>query len=230
MTYTPPTLAELRTGILRDLRDADAEVFTVEQVNDFIRLGIMELNRARPLSTRIEYPGDTDFLVDALPFSYVFMVQIAVQRSVDDVRQWETLHPANATHGYGADNGWDYFAGHLMLWSMHVSGIANNVAKYGADQVTIAVWGYADRDLPDSVDGVAVPLMDSTDELAVRKYAQYEGLKALDQDRALFAQWQAANNSADISPTQLLNMVGQASSDWREMRRRIFVIRRPLVD
>ena len=220
-----PTLAELREKVRRDLRDSEG-VFLDAQVTDFIQMGMVELNRTRPVEKRVEYAGDTDFASEVLPFTYVFAVELSTRRDVADVHQWETIHPMNASHGYGR-NGWEFWAGRLHLWSGHVSGIANNVDRYGADQVTIAVWGYGDRALPE-LDADIMDFTDSVDEMAVRKYAQFEGLRALDQDRALFAQWQTQANNSDISTTQLNQMVNAASGDWDRMRKRIFTIRRPL--
>lgn len=226
MAYDPPTLAELRAKVLRDLRDPNGDTFTTSQVDDFINMGIVELNRARPIETRTEYSGDTDFTTDSIPFNYVFRVDLCRQYNATDTKVWSTLHPSDTSHGYGAA-GWEFFGGKLILGGQLVNGIENMVELYTADQVTLAVWGYGDRDLLVGDTDEVADFESGQDELAVRAYAQYAGTTALNEDRALFQQWQTDSNNADVSSTQLQGMQGAAEQRWSRMRSRIFLLRHP---
>lgn len=224
MAYDAPTLAELRASVLRDLRDAGQDTFATALVNSFINMGIAELNAIRPIETRIQYAGDQDWTQE-LPFTEVFACELAIEPEVGDTLHWDALHPADHARGYGR-SGWDYFARRLMLSGQHTEGIANLVDRYGAGQVHIGLWGYADRDLLIN-DADVASFQTALDELIVRGYAKSEGFRALASDRALFQQWQENSNNSDVSPTQLNNMLGQAQGDFDRMRKRHHLMRRP---
>jgi hypothetical protein len=226
VAYDPPTLTELEARVARDLRDPDLDTFTTAQLDDFINMGIAELNTIRPKESRVVYQGDKDWATDLLPFNYVWMVEIAVEANVGDTLMYSPIHAAAVDFGYER-SGWEFYAGHIRLPGLYESGISNLVDRYTAAQVYIAVWGYADREF--LLTGTDVADFESgLDELIVRLYAKGEGLRALSNDFALYQQWQAAANNADISPTQLGNLMAAAQGDFQRMRKRHHVIRRPV--
>lgn len=223
MAWTPPTLSQLRTKVWRDLRDPNADTFTTLQIDDFIQQGVAELNEIRPYEQKIVYQGDQDFSV-ALPFSHVFAVELAIEREVGETLHWDTLHPADSSYGYGR-SGWDYYGRRLILPGIYVQGISNLVDRYTAAQVYISVWGYGERVVP-TTSGEVLDFDTFIDESITRAYAKAEGLRSLGADRALFQQWQLSSNNADVSETQLNQMLAGAQSEFDRMRKRHYTIRR----
>jgi hypothetical protein len=63
---------------------------------------------------------------------------------------------------------------------------------------------------------------------SVRSYAKSEGYDLLSHDRSLFSQWQGQTNNTDVSPTQMMQMAGNAKQEWDRHRGLIRTVRRYL--
>jgi len=225
MVYVPPTLANLRVKVARDLRDSALTTFVAAQLTDYINEGIAELNRVRPPEKVLQLLGDA--ALTNLPFDYVFMVETAVRRTLADPYSWVPLPPDVAQPGH-TRTGWTYFANTLYLAPGVTSHMASMVTRFTAAQTHLAIWGYGQRDLV-LADANVPQFIDGADEMAVGMYARMRGYQALAGDRMLFAQWQAAANNADVSATQMMGMISTAEQEWERQRKRMYVIRRPAV-
>ena len=64
------------------------------------------------------------------------------------------------------------------------------------------------------------------EEYSVRAYAKSAGFDMLAHDRGLFAQWQGQTNNTDVSPTQMMQMAGNAKQEWDRHRGLIRTVRR----
>lgn len=208
MPYTPPTRAQLRTSIARDLRDENMKTFTSSVIDDLINFGVAELNRLQPKEELTEVD-----IVDAEVFEYTLTLT-----SVWRVELWRDgdfygfIQPNDDESSQG---GWEYWGNQLRIPQISVLDAATDILK---------VWGYGERD-PMTADGDNADV-DLDGEMALRAYATYLGFQRLTNDRALFAQWQTASNNTDVSPTQLLGMVNTQAAEWRGMRNRLRRIRR----
>lgn len=220
MAYDPPTLAELRQKVARDVRDEDLEAFNSDEVDDWINAAIAELNQIRPVEA-VTQITDTADLAD-LDFSYIWKVEIVniTERGGSDV-----IPPNNDETKYA--NGWVLFARELRLPQRYITWLDERLAAAGDGTVRLDLYGYTLREALTADDEVAE--FTFADEHLVRQYCRYRAYEALAQDRALFQQWQTQANNSDVSPTQLTNMQQVAESQWQRARSQNLLIRRPTV-
>jgi hypothetical protein len=222
------TLAELTDGVYRDLADEAKEVFSVLQVEDFIRGGIAELNRVAPSDTFLMLPLVVDpdtgivtqFLYDIaieLPYS------VEVERMSDGAR-WSLSSPGDG--GLMDPQGGYTFRKTAAGGTIEFP--AWYLRQFDAATLGIRVTGYAVRPLPFTVDGDPSPEvgLSAEEEYSVRSYAKAEGYDLLAHDRSVFAQWQGQTNNTDVSPTQMMQMAGNAKSEWDRQRGLIRTVRR----
>lgn len=205
MPYSPPTLADLREKVARDLRDPNLNAFSAEDILDFINFGIGEVNRIRPVEEVYEADVDdieqTDYDLD---LTLVWRVEVW--------RDGQYLTRITPNEGDKSIGGWEYYAQTLSIPDFR------NVLNTDTD--ILRVWGYRNRSTAGAEDE-ALELVDIDEEHAVRAYAGVLGYQRLMADRSLFQQWQTQANNTDVSPNQLTGMLGVRQSEWDELRRRI---------
>jgi hypothetical protein len=224
------TLDELVDRAYRDLADEGKEVFSTLQVEDFIRGGIADLNRAAPQDTYEDVVLVTDPDTGVV-LQYAYDIGILQPYRVESRR---------ISDGYISPlpNGEDEEGGQVVGWTFRSTATGGTIEfprwwfspdnGFDSNNYTIRVIGYGARPLPYTVEGdpsPEVPLSDS-EEYSVRAFAKQAGFDLLSHDRSLFAQWQGQTNNTDVSPTQMLQLTSQAKSEWRDQRGLIRVVRR----
>lgn len=225
MAYDAPTRSEMRVAALRSLRDPGGSVFASDVVNGFIDEALSDLGnyRAKEAHEVADWPLS---VVPPVPFSSfvaVWMVQsrVAVGDNPGDVRV--TTIPVTG-HGSGdARAGWEFYQHQVVLsdsWVARLTAITDQ-----GRTCELAVWGYADRDLPVN-DADVLDLEDNTDYLCVLNHCKHLGFELLNHDRSLYQQWLAATNNTDVSPTQLQGMAASAEQTFDRMRSRNVRLRR----
>lgn len=222
------TLAELVDGVYSDLADESKAVFSTLQVEDFVRGGIAELNRAAPTDTfdDLVLVSDPDTSL-VTQFSYdtpiVLPYRVDVVQLADGSR-WELSDPGQAD-GYVGSGGYTFrktpTGGTIDFPPWWLSTF--NALLYG-----IRLYGYANRALPYQVDPDPSPEvgLSPEEEYSVRSYAKAAGYDLLSHDRSLFAQWQGGQSNTDVSPTQMMQMAMNAMRVWDRQRGLIRTVRR----
>jgi hypothetical protein len=222
------SLSSLVTGTYRDLADETHNVFTLDQVEDFIRAGVAELNRIAPLETYDDITlvaGTADYPTDiVLPYAVRLM-------SPDGVRLGDLVQTNDFDQ---ISYGWN----HRVTGSTASIEIPMNMANWAAaldDPPTLRVYGYSNRDMPYRTQLTPGPpptyddpqvAVGEDDAFSVREYAKAQGYDMLAHDRSLFAQWQGQSNNTDVSPVMMMNMAAQAQSTWHSRSRLVTTIRR----
>lgn len=210
MAYTPPTLAELRASVLRDLRDPAGNAFSSAEVDDYIAGGLADLNAVAP----IESSENLAFVVGQTAYATVLKHPYRVE-------VWREGKPLTQVP-YNVDNlmqqGWEWFGGTITLPQGYL------LTLVLGDQ--LIAYGYTERDYPE-VDTDTIEC-DAGGEFAIRKYATAQGYGSLSSDRALFQQWQAQANNADVTPAGLEGMRTRAEAMWdRERNHQRILLRVP---
>lgn len=217
MAWTTPTLAEMRTMVRRDLRDSPTAPFTFDdnQVTDYINEGIVELTRAKPVE-------DHFYVTDSTEQNNLGKIDVWLIWLKGPGTYQEVLPPLDSE---SPQQGWMYYNGTLTLGRTLQARF--NALVESDPQYQLSCFGYRPRDIfrNDPTTELA-DFIDAEDEIAVRRYARWAGLKALDHDRSLFQQWQTQANNTDISATQLTQMVAGAEQEWDHFRRKIMLVRR----
>lgn len=211
MTYTPPSRSVLRSSVARDLRDPESKTFTLQEVNDLLNLGVVEVSRVYP-KERVDVltvvtEGQRTFNTDAASlFRVEWMMEGYPAQGI----------PQN-TYTHSVEGGWDLHAGVLYLPYGYAIGLEPSVHS-------IRIWGYWDRELMandgDILDG------DAEVEFAVRSVALLNGYQRLQNDRLLFQQWLTNTGNSDVSPNQLAQTADLYQSQWREQRSRLRTLQR----
>jgi hypothetical protein len=223
------TLLELTDGVYRDLADeAEPHVFSVLQVEDFIRGGIAELNRVAPSDTVYDIPlvADPDTGV-VTQFSYDVPIElpynVEVVRNSDGAR-WSMADPGDG----GVMNPQGGYTFRRTATGGTIDFPAWWLRDFDPALLAIRLTGYAVRPLPYTIEGDPSPTvpLSAEEAFSVRAFAKAEGYDLLAHDRSLFAQWQGQTNNTDVSPTQLMQMAGNAKSDWDRQRGLARVVRR----
>lgn len=219
--YAPPSLGDLWALVGRDLTDPDHKVFNTSQLTDYINGGISELNRVKPLPTTVTVAWDADAEVvplDGWPLDDVFQVEL-VDANANGTGQRFIPH---VTSGTPIRDGWEYFNHTLRLGP----GWGATVTRWLRDNGwNLRGYGYRPRDpLIDEADNAE--FVDLNDEYTVRLYCRMEAYRSLTVDRGLFQQWQQQANNADVSPTQLNQMLGTTEGSFDRQQKRVFRPRR----
>jgi hypothetical protein len=217
MTYTPPSRADLRNALARDLRDPDLKTFTDLELNDLINQALVEVGRVYPKQEvqelAVAADGQEQYPCDA---KALFRVEVIVAGQV-------VRGIAQNNHALHGQNGWDLHGGTLFL-PLHVRGTLKI-----AESPTIRVWGYWAREVMQGADPLDDEQLADTDaeaEFGVRTYASLMGYQRLQNDRLLFQQWLTNTGNSDVSPNQLAQTADMYMSQWREMRQRLRAIQR----
>jgi hypothetical protein len=220
------TLAALVDGVYRDLADQEQEVFSTLEIEDFVRGGIADLNRVAPNDTVYELVLVTDpdtgvvtQMVYDIPIELPY--RTTIRRDSDGYEQSVT-EPVDGWQGSGGIDFKRTATGGRMefpIWYL---------SQFDASSYTIRVHGYAPRPLPYTVDGDPSPEvgLSSEEEYSVRAYAKAAGFDLLAHNRSLFAQWQGQTNNSDVSPTQMMQMSGNAKQEWDRQRGLIRTVRK----
>ncbi len=217
MAYTPPTRAELRTALARDLRDPDLKTFTDLELNDLINQALVEVGRIYPKQEVQELAVDADGQ-EQYPCDARALFRVEVISAGQVVRGI-----AQNSHGLHSQNGWDLHGGVLWLPLHARSGLRIT------ESPTIRVWGYWPREVMQGNDPLDDEQMADTDaeaEFGVRTYASLMGYQRLQNDRLLFQQWLTNTGNSDVSPNQLAQTADMYQSQWREMRQRLRTLQR----
>jgi hypothetical protein len=231
-----PTLGALTNSVFRDLADEnEPHTFTTPQVEDFIRGGIVELNRVAPTDT-VEViglvEGQTEYNTD-LTLVYGASIRDAEGRTLDVLDPLEPGEP----HTYGfvhravGDGGVIEITPGLVAKIMAYEDNERPHLRFaGYARRPIPYWGSVLSD-PEDPNSEMMALDPETglgydEEYAVREYAKAEGFTLLTHDRALFQQWQGQSNNTDVSPVMMLNMAATARQEWNRKRGLIRVVRR----
>jgi len=218
------TLNDLTDGVYADLADEAKEVFSTKQVQNFIRGGMADLNRASPTDTSelITLVTDPD---TGLVTQFAYATVISQPYRVEVVRfedGWvQNLNePVDGWVGSGGFNFYSTPDGgriEFPIWWLSTF----PVASYG-----IRIHGYAARPMPDPADGATDLPLSTEEEYSVRAYARSAGYDMLAHDRSLFAQWQGQTNNSDVSPTQMMQMASSAKQEWDRHRGLIRTVRK----
>lgn len=218
MAYDPPTLAEFRARVARDLRDEGQDAFSTAEIDDYINDGMAELNEIAPLETFLVITDPADF--HDLGLTYLWRVEAFL---IAGNTGQNIIPPNNDETNY--PNGWQYYGDTLFL----PKALYNYYLPYmTSGDIQIRLYGYRNRS-PMTDDTQVCEFSRDWEEQGVRQYCRWRGLQALQNDRNLFQQWQTAANNSDVSPTQLNNMEQVSESEFTRTRRRLFQIRRPAV-
>jgi len=204
------TLAELRVKVSRDLRDPTNKTFLTTYVDDLINAGIEEVSRI--------HPREVIEIITPVPGTYAYTTacQTAFRCEVWRSNKFYALL-AQTEGDADSQSGWDLWGDSLRL-PMH----AVDQAAPATDDFHL--WGYASRaQLEDDTD--VAELEDET-EWAVRHFARATAFTQMQNDRALFKQWQGANQNTDVSPNQLGQMVSLYASEWDRTRNYLRRLRR----
>jgi hypothetical protein len=217
-----PTLGELTNSVFRDLADEGKQVFTTLQVQDFIRGGIVEINRVAPTDS-VE---SIDFVDGQTEYPTIMNLVYGASLRDKDGRTLAVIEML--------ENGQPFVYGYTFR--RQGGGGVIEVTRGMVDQAmqmedtsrpSIRLAGYAPRPLPYDTDGTDPETgLDSDEEYAVREFAKAEGFTLLIHDRSLYQQWQGQTNNTDVSPTQMLNMASTARSEWSRRRGLIRTVRR----
>jgi hypothetical protein len=231
-----PTLGELTTSVFRDLADeAEPHTFTTALVEDFIRGGIVELNRVAPTDS-VEIidlvEGQTEYNT-TLSLIYGASIRDAEGKVISTLDPLEPGEP----HVYGYVHRVVGDGGVIEV----TPGLVASIMAY-EDNVRphLRFAGYARRDIPYRTSVLSDPDdpnsallavdpetgLGSDEEYAVREYAKAEGFTLLTHDRALFQQWQGQTNNTDVSPVMMMNMASGARNEWHSKRGLIRTVRR----
>jgi hypothetical protein len=218
-----PTLDALTTSVYRDLADEAKEVFSVLQIEDFIRHGVAELNRIAPQETTenlvLVVDEDTGKVVQQ---TYATIIELPYTVSVNWIDgSGQTMIIPEAEPGYSHSSGFTFrrsTTGGVIVLPIWVT------AYLDASIHAVRIDGYTSRPIPyGSATNVAVS---DEEEYLVRAYAKSQGYDLLSHDRSMFAQWQGQTNNTDVSPTQLMQMAVQAAQGWDRMRGLNRIVRR----
>lgn len=204
-----PTLAQLRTKVARDLRDPNMRTFLSAYVDDLINAGIEEVSRL--------YPREVVLEVVPVAGDYTYAVNIDTAFRAEMWRSGVLAAVLTENDGTSSQTGWDLFGGELRL----PSSVIDN-ANVSTDR--IALWGYANR--PQLTADADVSVLDDTAEWGVRRYARAQAFALMQNDRALFKQWQGGSQNTDVSPNQLNQMVSLYASEWDRTRNYLRRLRR----
>lgn len=220
MSWSTPSLSELQGKLSRDLRDTDGNVFTPDMLMDYANEGIVELSRAKP----VEAWGDIFELPAVFTAPPVDVWALAmIDLATNNVEYLPPMDDNVATEG------WLWYGGQFLLGPRLENTLPNLLAPDDGSASSIALrwFGYRVRDIFDGDPDDNADFLDAEDEIAVRRYVRWAGLRALDSDRGLYQQWQQQANNSDVSPTQLTQMVGMAQNDWETLRKKILIFRHP---
>lgn len=221
---------DIRTQILRELRDPSAKSWSADEVNDLINSGINAVSDFSPVESREDitytFPytttqgafGKIKEVTPTTDFFGVFRVELLDKNSVLK----ETL-PAN--NGNGSSTGWEFWNGKILIPENYFYP-TEHVTVSGSiyERLKMRVFGYARHALL-ADDGTESDCSDQ--ELnAVRTYAVAEAMTRLMVDRANFQQWQVSSGSTNVSISELSILSNTARLRWREEARRLRKMRR----
>jgi hypothetical protein len=220
VSWTSPSLSDLQGRLSRDLRDTDGVVFTPDMLMDYANEALVELSRAKPIEAWgdiLALPADFD------PTPVDIWALAKIDLATNNVDYLPPMDDNVATEG------WLFYGGQILLGPRLQATLPDMVAPQDGSVATTALrwFGYRVRDVFDGDPDDTADFIDAEDEIAVRRYVRWAGLRALDGDRGLYQQWQQQANNSDVSPTQLTQMVGMAQNDWETLRRKIITFRHP---
>jgi|SRR5215471_654623 len=223
-----PTLGDLTTRVSRDLADPNQIVFSLPLVQDFVRAGMVEINRLIPLETQVDLvlvdgqnryvlnliqPTDidirdqvTEYVVSSLPYANA----VGLDVEADFVPRWGWFWQRT-----GDDRG---------IIELPLSLVDAHMRMDDTLRPIIRVYGYGYRTIP--YDPTFETGLGGEEEYALREFAKAQGYDLLTHDRSLFAQWQGQTNNTDVSPVMMMNMAGNAMSQWERRKGAIRQLRR----
>lgn len=222
------TLAELSDGVYRDLADEAKQVFSVAQVEDFVRAGIADLNRVAPTDgvEVLDLVKDVDGKI--IQFEYDTLTNLPYRVEVRRLSDGYAVPMPEAGLGQTVSSGYVFWqtasGGHIELPQYMIEGLNH----LDTEDYALRLYGYQYRPLPYTVEGQESPTvpLSPEDEYVVRAYAKSAGFDLLAHDRSLYQQWQGQSNNTDVSPTQITQMAYNAKREWEKVRGAVRVVRR----
>jgi hypothetical protein len=223
-----PTLVELTDRVYRDLADEAKEVFSVIQIEDFVRAGIVDLNRVAPTDSAYELALVADPITGIVTqFIYDIPIELPYRVEVQRISDGYALPIPEAVEGQTSSTGWTFMK---TATGGTIEFPAQALMETDPDLFRVRIHGYMPRPLPYDTD--PDPLVSPEtglgpeEEYSVRAYAKQAGYDLLAHDRSLFAQWQGQTNNTDVSPTQMMQMAQNSKQEWDRQRGLIRVVRR----
>jgi hypothetical protein len=201
------TLAQLRAMVSRDLRDPLNATFLPVYVDDLINAGIEEIDRVYPMERVIEISPTVGQVEFDLLGDVSQIVRVEVWGAATTT--YRELPEQNGVTG----SGWDFWGGKLYVpggWLLAPD--------------TLKVWAYGGRAQLTTDSQIAE--LDTTSEWGVRHFARASAFNLMQNDRALFKQWQAMSQNSDLSPNQLTQMLATATNEWDRSRNYLRKLRR----
>ena len=151
------TLEELVGGVYRDLADEAQEVFSTVQVEDFVRGGIVELNRVCPSDTIYDIPlevdpetGDITQNVYDVPIELPYRVEV---KRASDGYAFNISEPIDGWQGSGGIDFRKTAGGGTIefpVWYLR---------QFRASEYGIRLHGYALRTIPYTIEGSPSPTL-----------------------------------------------------------------------
>lgn len=197
------TLADLRTRLATELRDASNVTWNTTELDYLINQGIDAVAAVYPKeivqTIGTVSAGTSSYAVSS--FSNIYRIDIYT--SAGSYRS-EIAHRIG-----GANTGWELHGGVVYL--------PPSITYTAGD--TLRAWGYGGY--------IQLSASTSTTDLdvsainAVLVFAEAEAYSRLTADRAQFQQWQSNTNGVDTSALGLAQLQSAARSRWREERNRL---------
>jgi hypothetical protein len=218
------TFLDLKTAIANDLGDPDSATFTDTDLTSLAEAGMAEVGRiiphlfqedVTPVADTLTYALQVAYFPDGSPDIEPIMVEVWDTSTTPEKLKW-VVPPRSSAPSHHSQAGWFMWGGQLYL---------PNYVEEAVDPAVhlIRVWGYAPYPRPVG-DGELLTLS-WEQEMAVRAYARVEALTRLNNNRALFTQWQTRAGNSDVSPAGLLNALSLAQSEWSRQSKRLVTLR-----
>ena len=204
----PPTLLQLRTSVSRDLRDTNNRTFLTSYVDDLINAGIEEVGRL--------YPIEVVDQITPVASTYAYATDCDTAFRLEQWRSGRLLSVLPQADE-DSQSGWDLFAGMLRVPVGFIDAMVPATDR-------MDLWGYGRR--TQLVNPSDVSDLDSSAEWGVRRYARAQAFNLMNNDRAMYKQWQGQSNNTDVSPNQLNQMVSLYASEWDRTRNYLRRLRR----
>ena len=204
------TLADLRTYVSRDLRDASNTTFTTTEVDDLVNQGIDALADVYPKEI-VSVVGTVATNVYTYPvtdYTNIYRVDIHDPAS-------SPTYQSEVPHAYeGRNSGWETHAGVLYLPPNWPLTAGRWIRAYGYGPYIQLSTGSSTTD------------MDTSGIAAVRVFVASKAYNRLLMDRALFAQYQAQPGNTDTTALALNQLAYSMKQEWAAERQRLRRVRK----
>ena len=197
------TLADLRTGLSRDLRDTSNATFSVSEIDDLINQGIDAVGDLYPREIVQTIGTVSAGVVSYAASSYTRVYRLDVYTSAGSYR---TEIPQGIG---GANTGWEFHGGIIYLPPSYTWTAGDTLRAFGYGRYVQLSASTQTTDL------------DATATWAVRVFGQKEAFERLISDRVKFQQWQSNSNATDVTALGLAQLASSARQRWRNEQIRL---------